>query len=511
MKKKALLFFIFLFQLESFSQAPSVEWLRTYGCIQFDGVYDVIQTANDGFIAVGYTTSNDGDVTNFHGGNFDGWITKTNASGNLEWQKTLGGSNDEVVYCIQQTTDNGYILAGYTTSIDGDVTGNPTIFNNVEAWIIKIDVSGNILWERTYGSTANDIAQKVLQTADGGYIVTGSKESRLPAFPDYISHDFWVIKINSLGEIEWQGVYGGTSFEKAFDIVEIVGGGYVLCGKTESINGDVIGYNGGSGYDAWIIKINLTGDLVWQKVYGGTNDETAFKILKTSDGGFITSGWTASNNGDVSGNHGAYDVWIVKFDESGNIIWQKTLGGSNSDYGNSIAETIDGNYVIACASSSTDGDKSLNFGGNDVWVLKIDPSGSLIWETSFGGTNSDGAYGIRQSLDGGFIIGGYTYSIIGSVTESNGLNDFLIIKLAPESLSNQNFERSSSLLYPNPAHENIKLKSDILIGCAYNIIDISSRIVSSGILSTESIDISNLSNGMYVISVNGVNSKFVKN
>src|SRR5690606_36383484 len=169
---------------------------------------------------------------------------------------------------------------------------------------------------------------------------------------------------------------------------------YILTGSSESNDGDVSGNHGN--FDCWIVRLDNIGNIQWQKSLGGSQEDSSGQIQQTFDGGYIMVGYSRSNNGDVSGNHGHYDYWVVKLDMSGNIQWQKSLGGSGVDMAHSIQQTIDGGYIVAGLSQSNDGDVTGNHGGADYWIVKLDDNGNIDWQKSFGGTGSDNAYSIRQ-------------------------------------------------------------------------------------------------------------------
>ena len=184
--------------------------------------------------------------------------------------------------------------------------------------------------------------------------------------------------------IEWQKCLGGTADDFANSIQQTSDGGFIVAGETRSNDGDVSGNHGKS--DAWVVKLNSLGDILWKKCLGGTGNDYARSIQQISDGGFILTGYTNSNNGDVSGNNGYYDAWVVKLNSSGDILWQKCLGGTYDDYARSIQQTSDTGFILAGYTFSNDGDVSGNHGFSDAWVVKLNSSGDIIWQKCFGGT-----------------------------------------------------------------------------------------------------------------------------
>jgi hypothetical protein len=295
-------------------------------------------------------------------------VVKLNSSGDILWQKCLGGTYDDYARSIQQTSDTGFILAGYTFSNDGDVSGNHGFS---DAWVVKLNSSGDIIWQKCFGGTNEDYAYSIQQTSDSGFIVAGytfSNDGDVSGYHGYF--DYWVVKLNSSGDIEWQKCLGGTYYDYAYSIQQTSNGGFIVAGSTNSNNGDVSGYHGY--FDYWVVKLNSSGDIEWQKCLGGTNNDYANSIQQTSDGGFIVAGYTESNDGDVSGYHGGdYDAWVVKLNSSGDILWQKCLGGTIDDRAYSIQQTSDGGFIVAGFTVSNDGDVSGNHGASDAWVVKL--------------------------------------------------------------------------------------------------------------------------------------------
>lgn len=343
----------------------------------------------------------------------------------IEWEKSLGGTGSDKGMSISQTSDNGYILAGYSTSINGDITANI----GEKYWVAKLEWNGSLLWEKSYtkGNGADSLNCTIIQTNDGGYILTAaSSNSTLPT-------DFWIVKLDMNGSIIWDKEYGGSSFEKPFSIHQTSDNGYIVAGYASSLDGDV-GFNHYS-TDCWVMKLNSFGNIVWKKVLGGFGDEKFHSIIQTTDGGYIAVGNTNSvtGNGDISFNHGGGDLWVVKFDGQGNTTWEKCYGGSNGEgfwmEKLQIIQTMDGGYAFVGNTSSTNGDISLNDGGNDAWVVKINASGQIEWEKTFGGSMVDYLNSIVQISGGDFIVGGHTFSTDGDISSNNGWFDFWLLRL----------------------------------------------------------------------------------
>jgi hypothetical protein len=260
---------------------------------------------------------------------------------------------------------------------------------------LKLDSAGGVTWQKTYGGTDGDGARSVQQTADGGYIVAGYTHS--PVTTE--GRDFWVLKLNSTGDVTWQKRYDETDVDDASSVQQTSDGGYIVAGAT------------GIPQDVWVLKLNSTGNVTWQKRYmGGTGSDWAGSIQQTSDGGYIVAGVTATGMQ-------ASKVWVLKLSSSGGVTWQKTYGGSFVNQATSIRQTSDGGYIVAAITNS------FGAGGIDVWVLKLDSAGGVTWQKTCGGTDWDGAESVQQTSDGGYIVAGGTFSF------GAGHEDVWILKL----------------------------------------------------------------------------------
>ena len=300
------------------------------------------------------------------------------------WAHAYGGSNEERVDSIIQTADGGFLVAGY---IDLDI------------WIIKLDFSGNITWQKRYGGSSSEYVYSVLQTVDGGYIVAGSTSSFGAG-----NYDFWVLKLDSAGNVLWQKTYGGSSDDYAGFIKQTSSGGYILAGNSDSFNGG-----------PWIIKLDPEGNITGQNMYYGSYDDSisVSSVQQTIDGGLILTG------SKCTGSPVCFSVlWILKLDSYLNPVWNKTYG---SDFGRSIQQTIDGGYIVAGAAGFYLGPPYQDF-----WILKLDTTGNIIWQKTYGGANSDVADSIQQTSDGSYIVAGNTGSY------GSGYIDIWILKIDPD-------------------------------------------------------------------------------
>lgn len=411
-------------------QPAEIYLVKTLGGSKNESARSVVKTNDGGYLVLGYSQSVDGDISIVKTAiQYDIWLLKYSAQDQLQWQKFYGGSKDDKGYKVIQTIDNGFAVVGSSKSNDGDLSFNAG-FEDV--WVLKLNGFGDVEWNTTIGFSGTDKALSIIQTTDGGYFVgsildvTASGGLGNSEKSQHAGGDFWGIKLTGNGEIAWRKYFGGSNTDTCNDVIEVVDG-YIMIGSSDSSDVDVKGNKGG--YDFWVVKIDKNGSQVWEKSFGGKEIDEAYQILKTSDDNFLLVGETRSSDVDVTDQKGGADVWIVKMDPEGSIIWQKTYGGTNFDVARAGSITQDGNYLITGSTRSNDVDVDMNNGLNDVWVLKINPSGKLLWQKSIGGSDIDFAFDIKELDDRSIVIVGESNSTDRDVKENKGFTDLLIIKL----------------------------------------------------------------------------------
>ncbi|WP_294247810.1 T9SS type A sorting domain-containing protein [uncultured Chryseobacterium sp.] len=500
------------------AQAPAIEWQRSFGGTADEYASSIIQTADGGFMIAGSSNSNNGNVTGNHG-NSDYWLLKLNAMGNLQWQKSLGGTGNDFATSIIQLADGGYTVAGVSSSNNSDVTGN---HGNADGWIARLNQDAGILyWQKSFGGTGSDVINSIIPTTDGGYVFAGSSTSingDVAGNKGYV--DYWIVKIDANGNIQWKKSLGGTGDDRAASVVQTSDGGYVVAGYAEGDSGDVTGSHGGKDY--WILKLNSDGGVIyWKKSLGGSFQELATSLVKTSDGGFIVAGHSSSNDGDVSGNHDGTDYWVTKLNADGNIQWQKALGGSKQDLASSVIQAADGGYLVLGSASSTDGQvighhpASGTLFSYDYWAVKLSPAGNIQWQKCLGGSGIDNAYDVVQTTDGGYVIAGSSDSNNGDVTGNHGSSDVWIVKLAPENnlATDEVMKELSVNIFPNPAKDHITLKLDYFTpAMEATITDVSGRVIHIQKLDglTTRIGTGHLEKGVYFLHVTGGKNNMAK-
>ncbi len=395
-----------------------------------DVALDGIEKSTGGYLAVGYSSVANNDVSSNNGGN-DFWIVSLDFDGALEWEVSYGGISTEQANSVVEALDgSGFVVAGFSRSSNGDVSSN---YGSDDYWVIKIDNEGNLLWEKNYGGSSRDRAEEIFATKDGGYILNGRTQSTNFDVSGFNGgNDFWILKIDGNGNIQWQHPIGGTNNELGYGVIQTKDGGYAAVGYSSSTNGDVTTNKGGVDY--WVVKLSSSGTIEWEKSLGGSSNDVAYAISETSNGELVVGGYTLSfNNGDVSGHNGGFDYWAVKLDANGNLIWQHPLGGSSFDIGLDLIVDDNDRILMNGYSLSNNGDKiNPTYGGWDYWVVNLDTDGSLLWERSYGGTSTDIGYSIFQARDRGYFLCGYASNATGLVTANKGGTDFWMVKIDTE-------------------------------------------------------------------------------
>ncbi len=476
--KHSTLYTIFIFYSAlSFAQ-PNLQWQKCIGGTSFDKGWSIVQCIDSGYVVAGYTTSNDSDISGNHGDE-DFLIVKTDVSGNIQWQKCFGGTGRDDAYQIIQTRDSGFIVGGASESVDGDVTGNHGGFNDI--WVVKLNANGILQWQKCLGGTGGEDFYSIKQTPDGGYILAGSTSSSDGDVSSLIGQtDCWIVKLYSFGDIEWEKCYGGTKSETATSIQVTKDSGYVVCGYSKSNDVDLTVNNGED--DFWVFKINSLGTIEWQKSTGGSGSDFAYSLSQTPENGFIIAGTTNSNDSDVTNNNGVVDAWIEKLDSGGTILWQKCYGGSQYDDVYAIQTTSDSSFIFIGDSNSNDSIVSGNHGQFDVWIVKIDLMGNLVWQKCLGGSLDDVGYSIIETLENDLALTGFVRSDDFDVANNRGGGDCWITEMGGfVNIEEVDFSISNFIVYPNPTHgpASISLTIDRNTTLEINLYDITGRLVKN--------------------------------
>ena len=437
------LMFLFLFQfyftLLSFAQNSGLVWEEIYGGSSHDRFSTSVKTTDGGFLLGGSSYSGvSGDKSQDSKGDSDYWIVRIDDQGNKLWDKTYGGSSTDFLREIVQTNDGGFLLGGQSRStISGDKSQHD---QEEDFWIIKIDSNGNKQWDRTYGSNGVEDLTSMIITSDGGFLLGGFSYSGIAGDKSEDSmgyYDYWVIKIDSQGNKVWDKSLGGYMADVLLTVIETKEGGFLVGGYSQSpISGDKSEGSKGSN-DMWIVKLNAQGIKQWDKTYGGNSVDNLMGLIQTSDEGFLLSGYSASDaSGDKSEHSlGGYDYWVIKIDFQGNKLWDKTFGGSMQDNLSTAISTADGGFLLGGTSySPASGNKleGLN-GGSDFWIVKIDGEGNSQWEKTIGKNVEEQLFDLTEISQNSYLLGGNIYSSNSSIIGYKGGVDYYVVKFEKSS------------------------------------------------------------------------------
>lgn len=436
MRVKYLLVYIaFLFATTGANHAvaqaaiPPKQWSLNYGGSNVDVPFTIKFTSDGGTIVAGYTTSKDGDVSPQPNRDYwDLWILKLDRCGTIQWEKTFGGTGYESARDIAQTSDGGYIVLGETNSTDGGVVAG--YGGTKDIWLLKITATGALQWQKRYGGSGLDVGNHIEITSDGGYLIAASTSSN-----DGDIHgnhgtggytDGVLMKLTSAGAVQWSKCFGGSKNEELFDF-QIINGITYLAGFTNSIDGDIPPDQ--KNYDVWLLAIDANGNKIFSKIYGGSQNDVAYCMTKGADGTLTLAGYTTSTDGDVSGAKGSQDFWIINVTTKGQLNWQRDLGGTDAEYAKTIITDKDSCYIVGGISYSNDGDVTNALGEGDYWTVKLNPKGNVVWKKNWGGRENDHLRSlIRNPQTNEYYLAGDSESDDGDFN-LKGETDFAIIKL----------------------------------------------------------------------------------
>jgi hypothetical protein len=527
MRKFLKLLVFSLLLIATSSNAQDILWEKSYGGKHAEYLFDAQPTADYGFILAGSSISGKtGNKEDANKGDLDYWIWKMDEKGDLDWQKSFGGSGVDLLQSIRLTSDGGYILAGISDSKKGldkkdDAKGND------DFWIIKLDAKGNELWQKTIGGSGQEKLHSITLTADGGYLLGGSsssyKSTNVSGIQDLFGKaentrgnmDYWVVKLKKDGTIEWQKTLGGKYADELKSVTVLENGNYLLGGTSNSpISGDKIQDNLGFN-DFWLIQLDPTGKMIWQQTIGGSEDDNLFALTATKDGGFIVGGNSNSgtSNTKTKGNEKGSDFWVVKFDKESNVLWQEVYNYGERDVLTSIIENEDATFIIGgyaqsevntnstALSKVKKGDKD---GINDYIALKIKANGEEIWSQTVGSKGEEVMKKLLETRDGGYLLTG-TSNGKASKDKNNtiGGNDFWVVKLKDKTKPEK--ERLPIEAFPNPADTftNVVIGFDYTSGTA-NVYDLNGRQLQTHTLDgsrTLPIEMTSYPTGIYIVEI----------
>ena len=442
---------------------PKIISQKTIGGSLSEILHSTYATTDGGYILGGQTSSSNGDVQGSRKGLSDGWIVKTNASGTIEWRVDLAGSRDDVVTSVKETSDQGFIVLGYTSSTDGDFFGN---HGGTDNFVAKLSKTGSIEWIKCFGGTLDEKSGEIVVSSEGGYLFTGSAKSfngdLLSKFP--IDADAWVVKITNTGIISWQQLFNGNNTDFCKTVKQLSNKNYVVVSNIGTTSGT------NQREDIFVSILLPNGNVNGQSSFGGSRQDLTTSVETTPDGGFVILGKSNSNNGTITKNQGNFDVWILKMSANGNMQWQKTFGGSEIEGGlgtetfGNIKPTDDGGYVFTTNTNSKNGDiqmPTIPWTGTNarVWVVKLNCKQDIQWQKILGGNSTDYGVFVNKNADESYTVTANANSNNGDVLGNKGGTDFWFINLSKDPKPKPNLAVSGPLVFCEG--NSIKLNTDI--------------------------------------------------
>ena len=433
---RTILIFTFFFgcvksELSIENKNYELNYIKSFGGSNDDEANDIINTSDGGFMVIGSSTSSDGLIQNKMGLESDIILMKFDSDKSIEWVKNYGGSKDDRGQSVVEVSGIGYALLGYSMSNDGDASSNEGFHDN---WVILIDSKGDIIWEKSYGFSGHDHAYNIIKTKDGnlffnGFLdVTASRGlGSTKKVGKSIKHgvgEFWCHKIDLGGNILWRKYFGGTNNDRSYDSVETSDGDFLIVGSSESNDIDISSPKGS--YDIWVIKLSSNGDLLWERSYGGSKYETANSIIQSADKKIHILGSTLSNDKNISFQMGSSDFWLLTIDSDGNLLSEQTFGGSNFDKGKKIEIDSKDNLWLTGYSRSIDFDFSSNKGKNDAVLIQLSKNRILKEVFEIGAEGEDIANSLIHFNENEIIVAGYSDSKEDYFEENKGGKDIFL-------------------------------------------------------------------------------------
>ncbi|MEO0038526.1 MAG: hypothetical protein RIQ59_1737 [Bacteroidota bacterium] len=525
-------YFYFLLFVPLLIQSQNILWEKSYGGKYADYLFDVQPTADYGFILAGSSLSDkSGTKSENNQGDLDYWVWKMDENGKPDWQKSLGGSGFDLLKSIRGTKDGGFILAG-TSNSDTGFHKKDSCKGGTDFWVFKLNAKGEEQWQRTIGGTGQDELLSVFQTTDGGYILGGSsssdativattgKKALTTSKKDLTSKstssrgsmDYWIVKLNAEGEVQWQKTFGGKYVDELRSMEQTKDGGYILGGYSNSPeSGDKTEPSIGIG-DYWVVKIDNSGTIEWQRTYGGNGDNQLYVIHQTGDEGYLIGGNSNSTNslttkgGTVSNGT---DFWLLKVDTKGEEQWSRTYDYGKVDILTSLVENKDHTFLIGgyaqndVTSASGLALKKQDKGINDYIALKVDATGQEIWTQSVGSSGEDILRKLIETRDGGYLLAGTSNSSSSLDKKSTiGSNDFWVVKLQDK--VNVEPAKVAIEVFPNP----VATFTNVIIGYEYTngtatLVDLSGRTLQQFSITSRTVplDLTMYPEGIYIVNI----------
>ena len=461
------------------AQAPTITWAKNFGGARSDFGRSVVVTDDNKYVVAGGILSKEND-TLIRPTGLDAWVIKLDANGNILWQKTYGGTGDDSATKIVQTVDKGFIIVGESRSNTGDFITNKGSF---DAWIFKIDSLGNLEWQKTFGGSEDDYTTSVIQTKFGEYIINATSRSKDGDFPENNGEeDVWILKLNSKGNLIWKKHLGGNSNDFNRDIINVDDLSYLIVGTTRSEDGDMNNFKGN-----FIFKIDSSGKVLWKKSHGNPYNGASyfngyFSAAITQNKEIITVGYVTIFLG-VPNQHNRLDFHISKLDSEGNYIWSKLYGGSETEYATSIQVAPNGNLIIIGDVRSKDFDVTDNHGKQNIWLLKTDSLGEIIYKTCLGGSEFEYSGQCALTKDNSIIIVGDSQSSNGTFGRNNGIVDLAVAKISDPFLTSIKEDKPilDINIYPNPLSNHLNIDNNFTSNLDIQLVNILGQTVFKGL------------------------------
>lgn len=462
MKNLIIIIFLFLI-IDLKGQAPFIIWQRSLGGYNDDYGSSIIKTMDGNLAVIGSAFSNtqSPDILVQHASGLnspDFWFLKFANDGTVLFNTCYGGGFDEIGSSIVQTNNGRFLLLDSADSNDQFVTGVHgawSIAGLYDYWLIKLDSLNNVEWQHCYGTTEVDHGFIIKPSMDNGFILTGEIEGYDGDVTNFQGNiDIWVVKIDSLGNIQWQKPLGGYSFEQATCLLPTEDRGFLVGGTRGVMSGNITCSDAQK--ELWIVKLDSLGNIEWDKCFGGSGSDQIKCLLPSSNNGFYAAGSSSSNDGDITSPIAMTDGWIFKADSLGDIIWDKSFGGTDWDEFSSMAFTSD--HAIVCSGGTKSPEFNFHGGNSDAYVVKMDTLGNLIWQSCYGGSNDDYSNSIVEASDSSLFFIGYSTSNDGDLNLNRGGEDMWVVKLAsPTQSINENLEKPISNLSVCISADRIKI------------------------------------------------------
>lgn len=508
--------------------AQDILWEKSYGGKHADYLFDVIPTPDYGFILAGSSLSKKtGNKTEDNRGDLDYWVWKMDEKGELDWQKSFGGSGQDMLKSVILTNNGGFLLAGSSQSDEGmDKKGKTR--GGFDFWILKINAKGGEEWQKTIGGSAHDELNSIVKTRDGGFVLAGSSSSRKSGektSENFGGLDYWIVKIDSKGEIVWQNSFGGIYNDELRSIALTQDGGYILGGSSNSPESDTKTEKNVGRADYWIIKLDDKGKEQWQKVIGGKGDDQLNVVCQTSAGIYLLGGSSNSESGDgkTKGNESGTDFWVITLDKDRQMLWQETYNIAKVDVLTSLVENDDhtillGGYAQGEIEKKATGKKQtatsefkMKTGTDDFVAIKINDKGEELWRKSVGSDGQDILKKVIETRDGGYLLAGTSRTLMtadgevkasGYKSSGKGGIDFWVVKLKDKQKPKEDKKPIEAI--PNPAmdYTNIIVGYDYIKGTA-TLVDIAGHVLQQFQITdrTIPIDLQGLPEGIYIVNI----------